>query len=77
MRDGGGVSDPNSGPGWYEVMHPTVATTHIVYVYENGSIYCPEGEYVLDRSEFEFAAARDMAHRLVRADEITESRECA
>lgn len=58
----------NSGPGWYEVIHPSKATTHIAYVYEDGSIYFPEGKQVLGRHEFEFAAAQGKAHRLVRAD---------
>lgn len=62
------MTDPNSGVGWYEVIHPSAATTHIVYVHEDGSIYFPEGEQCLGRHEFEFAAARGNAHRLVRAD---------
>lgn len=60
-------AEANSGPGWYEVIHPTTATTEIVRVMEDGSIYCPEG--VLTREEFAFAAARGKAHLLVRADE--------
>lgn len=55
------------GVGWYEVIHPSRATTHIAYVHEDGSIYFPEGTQVLDRHEFAFAAARGLAHRLVRA----------
>lgn len=62
------MTDPNSGVGWYEVIHPSTATTHIAYVYEDGSVYFPEGLQSLDRHEFEFAAARGNAHRLVRAD---------
>lgn len=58
------------GVGWYEVIHPSRATTHIAYVHEDGSIYFPEGTQVLDRHEFEFAAARGLAHRLVRAGAV-------
>lgn len=60
------ASDRNSGPGWYEVITPR-ATTCIAYVHEDGSLYLPEGD--LSQEEFAFAAARGMAHRLVRADE--------
>ncbi|MER8266501.1 hypothetical protein ABT007_20135 [Streptomyces griseus] len=60
-------SDANSGPGWYEVIHPRNATTRIAYVQENGDLYLPEGD--LTPEEFAFAAARGNAHRLVRADE--------
>ncbi|CAL9647410.1 hypothetical protein [Streptomyces sp. enrichment culture] len=60
------VVDCNSGPGWYEVITPR-ATTCIAYVHEDGSLYLPEGD--LSEEEFAFAAARGMAHRLVRADE--------
>lgn len=58
------------GVGWYEVIHPSRATTHIAYVHEDGSIYFPEGTQVLDSHEFTFAAARGLAHRLVRADAV-------
>ncbi|MET9158269.1 hypothetical protein ABZX56_11125 [Streptomyces parvulus] len=61
-------TDCNSGPGWYEVITPR-ATTCIAYVHEDGSLYLPEG--APDASEFAFAAARGLAHRLVRADEQT------
>lgn len=68
--DDGGVivADINSGPGWYEVIHPRNATTCIVGVYEDGSLYLPEGDD-LTAEEFAFAAARGNAHRLVRADD--------
>lgn len=56
------------GSGWYEVIHPAHATTHVAYVYEDGSIYFPEGVQVLDRHEFAFAAARGEVFRLVRAE---------
>ncbi|WP_330328218.1 hypothetical protein [Streptomyces pseudovenezuelae] len=62
------MNDINSGPGWYEVISPR-ATTCIVYVHEDGSLYLPEGEDSLNPTEFAFAAARGNAHRLVRADE--------
>lgn len=58
------------GVGWYEVIHPSRATTHIAYVHEDGSIYFPEGTQALDTHEFAFAAARGEAHRLVRADAV-------
>jgi hypothetical protein len=64
------MSDINSGPGWYEVIHPQNATTCIALVYEDGSLYFPEGTQVIDQHEFAFAAARGKAHRLVRADEV-------
>jgi len=60
--------DANSGPGWYEVVNPRNATTCIALVYEDGSLYFPEGEQVLNRHEFVFAAASGTAHRLARAD---------
>ncbi|GGH34109.1 hypothetical protein [Microbacterium album] len=60
-------AEANSGTGWYEVIHPQTATTEIVRVMEDGSIYCPEG--VLTREEFAFASARGRVHRLVRADD--------
>lgn len=63
------MADVNSGPGWYEVISPR-ATTCIVYVHEDGSLYLPEGPDALDETEFAFAAARGNAHRLVRADEM-------
>lgn len=62
------TADINSGPGWYEVLSPR-ATTCIVYVHEDGSLYLPEGEGALSPTEFAFAAARGNIHRLVRADE--------
>jgi hypothetical protein len=64
------VEDVNTGNGWYEVIHPWRATTEIVRVMEDASIYCPEG--VLTRSEFAYASARGNVHLLVRADEARE-----
>ena len=69
MSDYTPTTDPNAGPGWYEIIHPDSATTHIAYVYEDGSIYLPEGD-ALSRDELAFASARGLAHRLVRADEL-------
>lgn len=54
------------GPGWYEVINPRNATTCVAFVHEDGSLYFPEGEQVLNQNEFEFAAARGNAHRLIR-----------
>jgi len=68
------VADVNSGPGWYEVIHPRNATTCIAYVQENGDLYLPEGDD-LTPEEFAFAAARGKAHRLVRADEVQQPEE--
>ena len=67
MSAAGGLDQIDSGPGWFEVIHPSHATTHVVYVHEDGSLYFPEGAQVLDRHEFAFADARGMAHRLVRS----------
>ena len=58
-----------AGVGWYEVIHPSDATTHIAYVHEDGSIYLPEGP-ALDRHEFEFASARGKVRKLVRVDDL-------
>jgi hypothetical protein len=68
------MTDTNSGPGWYEVIHPRNATTCIALVREDGSLYLPEGPD-LTAEEFAFAAARGRAHRLVRADEPLRSSE--
>ncbi|MFB4424836.1 hypothetical protein C5F59_027620 [Streptomyces sp. QL37] len=65
--EGEAAGPVNSGPGWYEVIHPRNATTCIAYVQEDGDLYLPEGD--LTPEEFAFAAARGRAHRLVRADE--------
>lgn len=67
------AKEVNSGPGWYEVINPSIATTEIVRVMEDGSIYCPEG--VLTRDEFAFAAATGKAHRLIRVDEVVAEHE--
>ena len=64
------LDEINSGPGWFEVIHPSHATTHIVYVHEDGSLYFPEGTQVLDRHEFAFADLQGHAHRLVRSDAL-------
>ncbi|MFF6985637.1 hypothetical protein [Streptomyces sp. NPDC010273] len=64
------MTDPNSGPGWYEVINPRNATTNIALVREDGSLYLPEVDLTAD--EFAFAAARGNAHRLVRADKTGE-----
>lgn len=62
------VPDPNTGPGWYEVINPRNATTNIVYVHEDGTLYLPEGDD-LTSDEFAFTAVRGNVHRLVRADD--------
>jgi hypothetical protein len=63
------VTDINSGEGWYEFIHPTKATTHIVHVFENGDIYIPEEGVTYE--DFVLAASRGYAHRLIRADDVT------
>ena len=55
------------GVGWYEVTHPTAATTLLAYVHEDGSVYFPETND--GQVEFALAAARGHVHRLVRADD--------
>lgn len=55
--------------GWFEFVSATAATTHIAYVYEDGSVYLPEGRDVVDQDDFTYAAARGKVFRLVRADE--------
>lgn len=55
------------GVGWYEVIHPTAATTLLAYVREDGSVYFPETND--GQVEFALAAARGHVHRLVRADD--------
>ena len=62
----------DNGVGWYEVIHPTVATTLIAYVHEDGSAYFPETND--GRAEFDFASARGKVHRLVRADDVEHAR---
>lgn len=64
------LDEIDSGPGWFEVIHPSHATTHIVYVHEDGSLYFPEGTQVLDRHEFAFADLQGRAYRLVRSDAL-------
>lgn len=64
--------DRAAGVGWYEVIHPTDATTLIAYVHEDGSVYFPETRD--GRAEFAFAAARGNVHRLIRADSLTPTR---
>ena len=45
--------------GWIEFANADTATTHIAYVYEDGSIYLPEGRDVVDETDFRLAAATD------------------
>lgn len=55
--------------GWYEFVTPgEAATTHIGYVYEDGSVYLPEGPDVVDETDFRMAAATDRFWRLIRVD---------
>lgn len=53
--------------GWYEFVTPgEKATTHIAYVYGDGSVYLPEGFDVVTYTDFRMAAATDRFWRLVR-----------
>lgn len=55
--------------GWYEFVTPGErATTHIAYVYEDGSVYLPEGPDVVTEIDFRMAAATDRFWRLVREE---------
>jgi hypothetical protein len=55
--------------GWYEFITPgEQATTHIAYVYSDGSVYLPEGPDVVSEIDFRMAAATDRFWRLVRED---------
>lgn len=62
------INNPNSGPGYYEFIHPTKATTHIAYVRENGEVYIPEAD--VTEEDFLLASARGRTHRLVRVDDV-------
>lgn len=55
--------------GWFEFILPGVATTHIAYVYEDGSVYLPEGPAVVTERDFLFADAEGRAWHLVREDD--------
>ena len=56
--------------GWHEfVTADDSATTHIAYVYEDGSIYLPEGPDVVTATDFRMAAATGRFWRLERAGE--------
>lgn len=53
--------------GWYEFITPDEkATTHIAYVYEDGSVYLPEGPDVATEQDFRLASATARFWRLVR-----------
>jgi hypothetical protein len=55
--------------GWYEFVSPSeAATTHIAYVYEDGSVYLPEGPDVVTEEQFRLAAATNRFWRLVREE---------
>jgi uncharacterized protein (UPF0216 family) len=57
--------------GWYEfITADDSATTHVAYVYEDGSVYLPEGPDVVDETDFVMASASNRFWRLVRADEV-------
>lgn len=58
-------------PGWYEFHALPVNTTHVAYVYGDGSVYLPEGPDVTDEMEFRWAVENGDAFRLVRVDELT------
>jgi len=55
--------------GWYEFITANeAATTHIAYVYSDGSIYLPEGPIVVDETDFHMASAAGRCWRLIRGD---------
>jgi len=63
-----GPVDPDR-TGWYEFVTPgEKATTHIAYVYEDGSVYLPEGYDIVTETDFRMAAATDRFWRLVREE---------
>jgi hypothetical protein len=64
------VTNPNSGAGWYEFIHPTKATTNIAHVAESGDIYLPEDGITME--DFVLASSRGNIHRLIRADDVNE-----
>ena len=51
--------------GWHEFI-VSAATTHIAYVYEDGSVYFPEGPDVVCEQDFVLASAVGRCWRLVR-----------
>jgi hypothetical protein len=57
--------------GWYEFVTPGErSTTHIAYVYEDGSIYLPEGYEIVTETDFRLAAATPRFWRLIRGNEV-------
>lgn len=65
MTDGDPAGDPHIG--WIEFVSPGEhATTHIAYVYEDGSVYLPEGPSVVTETDFRLASATDRFWPLVR-----------
>lgn len=61
------TEEAQGGVGWWEFHAPGKVTTHIVYVYEDGSWYFPEGLDVVDPTWFTLAAASGKTWRLIRA----------
>lgn len=64
--------NPTAEPmlGWHEFILDGVATTHIAYVYEDGSIYFPEGPEVVTEADFRLASAAGRVFPLVRAADL-------
>lgn len=60
-----GMSERPGTTGWWEFITEQ-ATTHIGYLYEDGSVYLPEGPDVVAESEFHAARGAGRAWRLVR-----------
>lgn len=52
--------------GWYEFIRDGAVTTHVAYVYEDGSVYFPEGPDVVCEIDFRLATAAGRCWRLVR-----------
>lgn len=54
--------------GWVEFVKDGGCTTHIAYLYEDGSIYFPEGPQVVSEMDLRGAEIRGRMWPLVRAD---------
>lgn len=59
--------------GWFEFIMPGGSTTHIAYVYEDGSVYLPEGRDVVDEDDWVLAKASGRVWQLIRADQVADT----
>lgn len=67
------VNGLTSGAGWYEFIKDPEATTHIIYIGENGDHYIPEYGVIIE--DFMDAVVRGYAYKLVRVVDIEQFRE--